>query len=169
MQSVAQFLASGSVNELALHLLRTIPGFPPIVQTFHIVSVAIVIASVVLINLRVLGMAVRGQQLHELHHRMAPWFWSALPVLILSGSVFVLARPFRYFGNPVFGIKMVCLMLALISVVFIFRFIKHHSQLMQPSTGFKCLNLLNLLLWLTIIFAGRWIAYAEYLFPRGAQ
>lgn len=168
MQSIAQFLLSSPANDLALYLLRNIPGFPPIIQTFHIVSVAIVMASAVLINLRVLGIAVRGQQINELQQRMAPWFWSALVVLPVSGLVFVCARPLRYFSNPVFGIKMACLLMAVVSVIFIFRFIKSHSLLERPSFGFKCLNLFSLTLWITIVLAGRWVAYSDYLFGPGA-
>ena len=37
--------------------------------------------------------------------RLMPWTWWALLLNAVTGSVFVVARPARYFLNPVFGIK----------------------------------------------------------------
>ena len=47
------FLQTGS-----LWILTNVPGFPPIIQTVHILGIAVVMGTAVLLNLRLLGLAV---------------------------------------------------------------------------------------------------------------
>lgn len=164
LNSIAESLAQSGAREWMVEALRTVPGMPPVVQTLHILCIAVVMASAVLIHLRSLKLAVTGQDLTELKRRMAGWFWCAIPLLLASGAVFVLARPFRYFSNPVFGIKMASLVAVLALTVWIFRLIRTAPE-RTASWPFKLANLLALCLWLNIVLAGRWIAYVDYLFP----
>ena len=88
-----------------MYLLSTVPGLPPIVQTVHLLGIAVVMSSVVLLDLRILGLALPSQDVQELTRRVMPWVWCTLPVMLLSGLPFVFARPQRYFTNPIFGLK----------------------------------------------------------------
>src|SRR5688500_4413486 len=103
LADAARALAASPRHKLATYMLSEVPGFPPIVQTLHILSVTAIMGSVVLIDLKVLGLALPSQGTTELVRRLMPWTWCALPVLALSGLVFVCARPARYLSNPVFG------------------------------------------------------------------
>ncbi|GAB1255602.1 hypothetical protein NBRC116494_01040 [Aurantivibrio plasticivorans] len=162
---LGDLLADSLLRSLAIDWLRNIPGLPPILQSIHILAVAVVMASAVLIHLRSLGIAVSQQTLAELYQRMRLWFWFALPVLFFSGILFIFARPYRYFKNPVFGLKLLFIALAITMTWWIFHTIKRQSML-SKNWAFKLTNALALVCWLLVIFAGRWIAYAEYLFPR---
>jgi len=48
-----------------------VPGGPPIVQTVHLLGISVVMGSAVLINLRVLGLALRSQSTEDLIRRLA--------------------------------------------------------------------------------------------------
>src|SRR5690242_2061761 len=96
LAQLAHSIATSSLHDHIVHWLRTIPGLPPIVQTVHILSIACIVASIVMIDLRVLGLAVRSQDPAEMIRRLAPWMWTALVLLFLSGAVFVITRPARY-------------------------------------------------------------------------
>ena len=156
----------------ATWLLRNIPGLPPILQTIHLLSVSAVMGSIVFINLRVLGIAFRRQQLSEMLDRLMPWLWGALLTLLLSGLPFILARPGRYFENPVFLIKFSLLIPAIVlTLIFVFRLRGSHAAPDVAADGpalqgiaARSLACLSLLLWLGIVMAGRWIAYSDYLF-----
>jgi hypothetical protein len=171
---------SGTLNQLAhaiavspLHnhvvtWLRTVPGLPPIVQTVHILSIACVMGSIVMIDLRVLGIALPSQKLSEMIRRLMPWMWSSLVLLFLSGAVFVIARPGRYFVNPVFGIKLALLvpavLLALVFHLLSSRTADYWEQSTTHRVSAKTIAGVSLLLWLGVVMAGRWIAYADYIF-----
>jgi cytochrome bd-type quinol oxidase subunit 2 len=149
------------VHDTVVYLLSNVPGLPPIVQTFHLLGIAVIMSSVVLLDLRILGLALPSQDVQELTRRVMPWVWWTLPVMLLSGSMFVFARPRRYFTNPIFGLKFALLVpaIALAAVL-------HFVSVRKPDSGStKVVAALSLLLWVGVVLAGRWIAYVDYLFP----
>jgi hypothetical protein len=159
--SLAQRIAASGAHDSALYLLGNVPGLPPIVQTVHLLSIAMVLGSIVLLDLRVLGLAAPGQSPSEMAARLAPWTWSALVLLLLSGLIFVLARPRRYFTNPVFAIKFALLLPALWLSFALYRRLRDERYRRVPA---RVLAAGSLIAWIGVILAGRWIAYADYLF-----
>jgi hypothetical protein len=154
-------IAASPVNELIVWSLRNVPGLPPIVQTIHLLSIAVVMGSIVMVNLKVLGIALPNQNTSEMMRRLMPWTWWALLLLLLSGLVFVIARPRRYFVNPVFGIKFALLGIAVVCTLLLQRL--HRNA--PTSLAIKVTAAVSLCAWLGVVLAGRWIAYADYLFP----
>lgn len=169
LASIRTALVGSQISQLAEYLLRKIPGFPPITQTIHILGVSAVMGSVVLLNLNVLGLGLRSYRTSDLTRRLLPWTWSALPFLALSGLLFVFARPNRYLRNPVFGIKFALLVPALALTALYHVPTLKDSDYWSRSRGrrvaARVLAAVSLVLWLAVVMAGRWIAYAEYLFP----
>ncbi len=160
LADIARAIAESRAHEVVVHLLSNVPGLPPIVQTVHLLAIATVMGSIVVICLKVLGLALPSQPTEELVRRLLPWTWWALPVLLVSGLVFVIARPRRYFSNPVFGIKV-----ALITFAVLMTTLLHRVAARWPKHGAKVLAGVSLMAWVSIVLAGRWIAYADYLFP----
>lgn len=157
---IARAVAATPLHTLALDLLRNVPGFPPLVQTVHLLAIAAIMGSVVLVDLKVLGIALPSQETSDVIRRLMPWTWWALPFLAASGLVFVFAQPHRYFDNPIFQLKFTLLppAIALAAVV-------HRVDLKDHRAFAKLLAALSLVLWLGVVMAGRWIAYVDYLLP----
>ena len=60
-------LISGSfLQDGALWTLTNVPGFPPIIQSVHILGIAVVMGTVVMLDLRILGLAVPSQKISEM-------------------------------------------------------------------------------------------------------
>ena len=149
------------MHDLAVYLLSNVPGLPPVVQTVHLLGIAVIMSSVVLLDLRILGVALPSQGVQELARRVMPWVWWALPIMLLSGLPFVFARPQRYFTNPVFGLKFALLLPSIALAALL-----HVVTVRKPDyRGTKVIAAFSLLLWIGVVLAGRWIAYADYLFP----
>jgi hypothetical protein len=167
--AMARALDGSAANELSLYLLGNVPGFPPIVQTVHLLGIAAVMGSIVLIDLRVLGLALPSQAQGELIRRLMPWTWGALPCLAASGLVFIVARPARYLFNPVFGLKLAMLAPAVALAWALQRANARDAEYWERSRPRRVLAraiaACSLLLWLGVAMAGRWIAYVDYLFP----
>ena len=149
------------MHDTVVYLLSNVPGLPPIVQTFHLLGIAVIMSSVVLLDLRILGLALPSQEVQELTRRVMPWVWWTLPVMLLSGSMFVFARPRRYFTNPIFGLKF-ALLLPAIALAAVLHFV---SVRKPDASGTKVIAAVSLLLWVGVVLAGRWIAYVDYLLP----
>lgn len=169
LEDLASALTASPLHSLTLYLLGNVPGFPPVVQTVHLLSIAAIMGSVVLIDLRVLGLALPSQSTGELVGRLMPWTWWALPSLAVSGLVFVLARPASYFVNPVFRLKFTMLVPAVILAALFQLAGAKNPNFWDASPGRRAaarvIAALSLVLWIGVVLAGRWIAYADYLFP----
>jgi|TARA_Y100000310_G_scaffold314204_1_gene363352 hypothetical protein len=168
LSKISASVASSELRDWVVYLLSNVPGLPPIIQTIHILAIAAVMGSVVFVNLRILGLAVPGQDPSEMIMRLLPFtFWALLP-LVCSGLVFVIARPNRYFFNPVFGIKFALLVPVLVLTWCLYSLRKQEPEFWERSAPrrrlARVIALISLPLWLGVMMAGRWIAYADYLF-----
>jgi hypothetical protein len=168
---IANTLARSPLNELAVYWLGNVPGLPPIAQSFHIAGIAIMMGTIVLIDLRILGLAVRSQHIGEMIRRLMPWVWGALLVNATSGLLFVVARPYRYFYNPVVAIKFSLLALAVVLALVVHGRALREPDYWERSVGRRAVSqgiaLVSLVLWVGVVLAGRWIAYSDYLFFYG--
>jgi hypothetical protein len=165
LESLTSWIANSAANDLALALLGNVPGSPPILQTIHLLSIVAIMASALMIDLRILGLAIPSQEIQEMAQRLRYWTLVGVIGVFSSGVWFVLARPNRYFNNPVFQIKFALLVPALLCSYGIFRIAIRTPDFWatHPWRG-KLLAAVSLLLWVGVVLAGRWIAYAEYLF-----
>jgi uncharacterized membrane protein SirB2 len=162
LAQLAHSISTSAVHHLAVNWLRNVPGLPPIVQTVHILSIGCIMGSIVIINLRVLGVAVPSQNVNEMLRRLMPWVWTSLVLLFFSGAMFVVATPARYFANPIFGIKFALLLPAVALAVVLQQLFKKNPA---SRASVKVIAAVSLLLWFGVAMAGRWIAYLDYLLP----
>ena len=167
-EAIADAIATSQARELAIYLLRNVPGLPPITQAVHILGIAAVMGSILMIDLRILGLAVPSQTVSEMMRRLLPWTWWALLSNALTGLPFIMARPHRYFLNPVFGWKMSFLAPAVL-LAFVFYLLNRREpgyweRSSARRASARVIAVASLALWIGVVMAGRWIAYSDYLF-----
>jgi hypothetical protein len=135
----------------------------PTVQTIHIVGIAAVMSSILMIDLRLLGIVGRDQPLARVASRFRPVIWWTLPVLLASGLVMIIGEPLRSLANWVFQLKMFLLILAiLVTLAFQMPLAgnpSHWESTTARQLTARVIAAVSLLLWVGIVFAGRWIAY----------
>ncbi len=165
---LASALVESQTREIAVYLLGNVPGLPPIAQSVHILGIAVVMGSIVMVDLKFLGLAVPTQNVSEMIRRLMPWTWWALSLNAVTGLLFVLARPNRYFYNPVAGWKFSMLLPAVILAFIVHRLSTREAGYWERSSGrrivARVIAVVSLVLWVGVVLAGRWIAYSEYLF-----
>jgi hypothetical protein len=147
----------------ASELIQNVNWIIPSTQSIHILSIAILIAAVVTIDLRLVGVTKGGPSLIMLEKRFLPWFWTALAVLFVSGSILVIGEPSRELMNWVFLTKM-ALVLSVIALTTVFqRRIRADAGAWEATASQRAaamaLGGASLVLILGILTAGRWIAY----------
>ena len=135
----------------------------PTVQTVHIVSIAIVMTSMAMLDLRLVGIAGRRQSLTAMAHRFLPWVWVTLIVLLCSGTILIIGEPGRELQSVVFWIKMSLLAAALV-LTLTFQLVLHHRKGFWEGhrVAAVLLGSVSLVIWVGIVAAGRWIAYVEH-------
>ena len=145
------------------HEIQVHDWIVPIVQSIHILGIAVVASSALMINLRLLGLYAADQPLKEVLARFLPFIWWPLIVLLLTGIVMIVGEPPLSLKNPVFQIKMTLLFAALVVTVVCQVTLRRHTDFGDLTAGRRAgaatLASVSMLLWVGIIFAGRWIAY----------
>ena len=170
-ETLANALAESQVRELAVYLLGNVPGLPPIAQSIHILGIAVVMGSVVMVDLKLLGLALPTQNVSEMIRRLMPWMWIALAVNVSSGLIFVLARPLRYLYNPVATVKFSLLVPAVALALVVHLLNAREPGFWEQTPGrrlaARLVAIASLAAWVGVVLAGRWIAYSDYLFFYG--
>jgi hypothetical protein len=135
----------------------------PTVQTVHILAIAVVAGSALMIDLRLIGRFATDQPLKRVLSRFLPFVWLPLLILLASGAIMIIGEPSRSLKNPAFQLKMALLIAALIVTGLIQTLHRHDSTFGERSSGRRgiaaSIAVVSMLIWTGIIFAGRWIAY----------
>src|SRR5215469_14063474 len=101
LAQVAQFCDWLSQTPISM-TFQSVQWIIPMVQSVHIVAIAIVMSSVIMVDLRLMGLMGHTQSISSLTRRFIPWVWWSLVVLLLTGMVLITAEPRRDLLNPVF-------------------------------------------------------------------
>ena len=138
----------------------------PIIQVIHILAIAASFASVLMMALRVYGVAGHAT-LDETSRRYTRVLWWALALLVISGLGLIIGEPVRELINPIFWIKMVLVIVGVIVALSFARSMRGHVRrdgFVQGGEvvggGTKATAAFLVILWCLIMAGGRWIAYA---------
>jgi hypothetical protein len=138
---------------LAVAIRESVWAFP-LLEVVHIAAFAAMIGSVLMVELRLFGLA-RRLPLPELGRLGAAIGMTAFAVIVASGSLLFLADASGYIANRAFAVKLGLIALAAVNMlVFHLR-----GSLTRPDALAKGQAALSLLLWFGVISAGRLIAY----------
>ena len=133
------------------HLL--IAGF----QVFHVTGFVLLLAALVLISLRLLGLILQQQTVPEVARQALRLLWSGLALAVSSGTLMFIGSPRHYFYNPAFDVKMLLLAAAVIIQASLFRKVAN-STTASPWLA-RASVALSLALWFAVSMAGRAIGF----------
>jgi len=137
----------------------------PTVQTVHILAITVVVASAVVLSLRLLGLVERGQSVGALTIRFARPSIVAIVILALTGLLMIAGEPTRAIFRYVFWWKMALIALAIVLTSGLLAALKVQAVWEDPQAPvpplYRVLAVGLLLIWLAVIVAGRWIGYAQ--------
>lgn len=136
----------------------------PVVETLHVLSLAIVFGSIAMVDLRLLGLTTRDSAVSRLSADILPYTWVAFALAATTGSLMFLSRASTYFYNWAFEFKMLCLMLAGINMLIVnfgaYRAIAQWDLQLPPPAGARAAGAVSLLLWTCVVIFGRWIGFS---------
>ena len=134
----------------------------PVLLTIHLISLAMFAGLVVMMDLRLLGVAYRGTPFSEVQARLFPWQMVGMVVTSLAGLLLFYSQPMRYFGKVLYWIKIALIVLAGANAL-LFHLTTYRSvakwDTAGPPLGAKVAGGLSLSLWAGIVAFGRLTAY----------
>ncbi len=143
-------------------LLQTVDWIIPSLQAVHIIALALVFTSAMVLDLRVLGVAGRTQPFGDVARRFAGSIGWGLLVLLVTGVILMIGEPTRAILKLFFQLKMLAVVIVgLITWWLAVKVRRDPEGWASPErrAGAKALAVASLALWVLIIFFGRWIAY----------
>jgi hypothetical protein len=134
----------------------------PAVEIVHILGFSILVGSVVMFDLRVLGLS-RAVPVRALARHLLPWSVGALLLIIPTGLLMFSAHAADFLGNRAFQVKMALLLSAGINAA-IFHTGPYQSVAAWDTNAAappwaKASVALSIAIWVAIIACGRLLAY----------
>ena len=134
----------------------------PIVEIVHISGFAMLVGSVVMFDLRVLGIA-KHISARALSRFLLPWTWAALLLVLPSGVMMFTAHAQDFLGNPAFKLKMALLVLALMNTAFFhtgpFQTVATWDRDAKAPIAARLSAAVSIAIWFSVISCGRLLAY----------
>ena len=119
----------------------------------HYLSAFLTVGSMVMIDLRVLGVAAKSQSITQVTKFYWPWMWTGIVVLTITGFLMLLGDATLFCDNVVFGTNLLVTALAAVTGVIIARKVPSWDTPAGAPAGAKVLALVSLLLWLGTILS----------------
>ena len=134
----------------------------PTIETVHVFALVLVVGSIMTVDLRLLGFTNKERSFSEVAGEMLPWTWVAFTVAAIAGLLMFSSKALIYYGNIPFRLKMCCLLLAGINMALFHWLGTRHLETWdgkRPPNSARFAGGASLLLWATIVAAGRWIGF----------
>lgn len=150
-------VSESRLSEIILSWFWTIP----LMQTAHILAIAATLVAVLMLNLRVFGLAGHAT-LQETARRYTKVLWWAMLFVVVTGVGMLFGDTVRNLLNSVFWIKMMFLVAGVALALGYSRSLARQTagggEVAGPAT--KAAGIVLVAIWGVLILAGRWIAYA---------
>jgi hypothetical protein len=148
-------------NTPIANAIRTIPWLYPAFETGHYIGLSLLVGGIMLIDLRVLGMA-RGLPLKSMIG-LLPFVWAGLIINVLTGSMLFIYGATNFGTNGAFLLKMGFMVVAGLNAFAFDLAVRRSGGVWvtadRPPALVKGFATLSLVFWLCVVTTGRWMAY----------
>jgi hypothetical protein len=149
-------------SSLGISIAESLWAFP-MIETLHVIALVTVLGTLLVMDLRMLGVASTAVPIRKVSDDTLKWTWMAFVVAAISGTLLFISKASTYMVNPYFLVKMGLMALAGLNMLF-FHFVTYKTvdqwdTLASPPAAVKFSAALSLLIWLVIVFCGRAIGF----------
>jgi hypothetical protein len=114
----------------------------------HYIGLFLAVGSMIFVDLRILGIAGRSQEVADTAAQLFPWTWTGLALAFASGFVLFAGSATQYLPNVLFYLKMSLLALAILCGIAVQRLAPRWGGSPSAPPRAQLLALVSLLLWL---------------------
>lgn len=135
----------------------------PFLESIHVIAAAMVVGSILMVDLRLLGLAATRYPITTLSKELVPWSWGAFVVATITGLGMFITRAASHVVNPAFQWKIVLLALAGANMAYfhfrVYRQIAQWDTAVTTPVQLKMIGSMSLFLWAGVMLAGRWVGH----------
>jgi hypothetical protein len=143
------------------HTLRTSTWIYPLVNTGHVVGIALLFGGIAPLDLRLIG-GWKSVPLDHLVRILVPVAAAGVVLAMSTGAFLFVTRPLDYIGEPLFALKLALICAALLNALMLRRSPQWGLVRVAPGAprpAWRIAGIVSLVLWLGVITAGRMIGY----------
>ena len=145
--------------------MRTSLAAMPVVESIHVLAGAIVFGTILIVDLRLLGLPDTRRPVTRVCSEMLRLTWIAFAVSLAAGALMFAANAHTYVGNTAFRLKMLALLGAGVNMALFhgitFRTVGAWDQNAPVPLAARIAGATSLLLWVSVIFLARWIGFTK--------
>ena len=135
----------------------------PLDECLHVLSITAVFGSILMMDLRLLGLASRDSAVSRLSNEVLPYTWIAFACAVITGTIMFISKAQVYWHNPQFELKFLFMALAGANMLVFhfgaFRRVAQWDTLLPPPPAARLAGALSISLWIAVVFFGRWIGF----------
>jgi hypothetical protein len=135
----------------------------PAIESIHVLMITTVVGTIAIVDLRLIGYAAHRRGARQLILDLLPFTWVAFALAAVTGSLLFTSNAIGYAADGPFLTKMVMLVLAGINMAVFhrtaYRRIDQWDDALPPPKGVRIAGATSLMLWIVIVFLGRWIGF----------
>ena len=135
----------------------------PLLESIHVLGVAFLLGSILVVDLRLLGLTAISYTFSRLERELTYWTWGAFVITVVTGIGMFISRPGAYAENPAFQVKLIFLLLAGVNLIVFKRLVYSTVEQWDDSPIIplraRLSGLFSLALWAGVILAGRWVGH----------
>jgi hypothetical protein len=160
--NIAGLLASLESWHVAEGIRNSLYLFP-LIESCHVIGLSLVFGTIAIVDVRLLGIASTRRPFSRIAADVLKWTWAAFGLTVITGFLMFTTNASVYFHNSFFRTKMALLLLAGLNML-VFelttgrRVHQWDKETRAPRAG-RVAAAVSLLLWITIIFLGRWTGF----------
>lgn len=135
----------------------------PIVETVHVIGLALSVGLILITDLRLTGIIMVGVRPAEIIRPLKNLMLVGFTLMFSSGILLFWSEAAKCYKSPAFRFKMVFLLLAGLNALFFETTIGRHSIAWDPATVLpkraRIAGWTSLICWIAVVSFGRWTAY----------
>lgn len=159
---IPAILKSLEMSGLAARIRDSLFLFP-LIESTHVLGLAVVFGTIIIIDLRLLGIASTHRPFTRMASDILKWTWGAFLLTAATGALMFMTNAPVYYHNFYFRTKMLLLVLTGINLLMFDRTAgrkvnRWDMAASAPAAG-RVAAVLSLAMWIGVIFMGRLIGF----------
>ena len=127
------------------------------IQALHLVALAIFAGAILIVDLRLMGRALKERPVAQVAREAQPWMIGGFLALVVTGVPQMMQNAMREYYSDLFWIKMVFLALALVYTFTLRRKITLANRTDAVTVQTKMVGLVSIVLWAGVAIPARLI------------
>ena len=141
-------------------VVRTSTWMFPVIEAIHLLGLSMLGGLMLVVDLRMLGIALRDQPIATLARGVQPWLIRSVVLMLVTGFLLFISEAVKCYHNQAFWVKMSTLPIA---IAFTFLVRQRVASRDGVTTGWKSriVAMTSIALWSTVAVGGRWIGFSS--------